>query len=113
MFTSVLTGANAAPEGDLLILPGDIPFVQSSTMKALLDGSGVIRVPIHQGRRGHPLFLHREVASALRHEPSTSNLREFRDRYEVTEIAVEDPAIDQDIDTIEDYERFRSGKDSI
>jgi molybdenum cofactor cytidylyltransferase len=112
MFTSVLCGANAAPEGDLLFLPGDIPLVRPATVKRVLEGTKSVRVPVYEKRRGHPLYLSKAAADELRLEPSTSNLRDFRDRFEVEEIPVEDPFIHQDIDTVMDYERIGSGKDA-
>lgn len=111
MFTSVLAGANAAPNGDLLLLPGDIPLVRPETVKRILDAQGDLRVPVYQERKGHPLFLSEAMHALLKTEPATSNLKEFRDRYELTEIPVDDPFILRDIDTFEDYQAIQSGKD--
>lgn len=113
MFASVLCGANAAPKGELLILPGDIPLIRPATVQRVLDGTMAVRVPVFQERRGHPLYLSKAAADELRLEPSTSNLRDFRDRFEVEEIPVEDPFIHKDIDTAMDYERIGSGKDAL
>jgi len=112
MFTSVLCGAAAAPEGELLFLPGDIPLISPATIRKVLQGSKEVRVPVHEGKRGHPLYLSARVAQLLRLEPATSNLRDFRDRFDVETIVVDDPFIHQDIDTVKDYERLGSGKDA-
>ena len=48
------------PEG-LMLWPVDHPHVQVATLEALLAAPGPLRVPIHQARRGHPVW----IASAL------------------------------------------------
>ncbi|MFA5235373.1 MAG: nucleotidyltransferase family protein [Bacilli bacterium] len=105
MFSSVLKGV-AALNDDFFILPGDCPFVNHETYEALLHGQGPIRVPTFQGRSGHPMYIGHELIPALLKEPVQSNLRVFRDRYPYERIMTEDPRINDDIDTIEDYEKI-------
>lgn len=102
MFTSVLKGV-ALVEEDFFLTPGDYPLIDDGTIKALLNGSGDIRVPVSHQRRGHPIFMKHALIKALLDEPAASNLKVFRDQYEVTYIEVEDRGAILDIDTMEDY----------
>jgi molybdenum cofactor cytidylyltransferase len=61
MFSSIQVGCAAAAGADpLLVLPGDMPFVQSRTVAAVLakyGETGQLVSPRHDGRRGHPIAL--------------------------------------------------------
>lgn len=103
MFSSVLTGAQLISE-DCFILPGDCPFVQASTYRALLESKQPIAVPAYQGKLGHPLFLRKQLISALRAHSPTSNLQVFRDQMGYQRIEVDDANILTDIDTPADLE---------
>jgi molybdenum cofactor cytidylyltransferase len=102
MFSSVLAGAKEA-RGDLFVVPGDCPSILPSTYQALLRAKGPVRVPIYQGKKGHPLFLSEDLLTELKNEPITSNLKAFRDRHFVAGVAVDDQGILIDIDTMEEY----------
>lgn len=106
MFSSVLKGVGEVTE-DFLLIPGDCPLIDDTTVLALLLAEGSVRVPVSSGRRGHPLFIGKELIEALRQEPITSNLKLFRDRYPLTEVEVMDSGVLKDIDTIEAYNRVK------
>ncbi len=101
MFSSVLAGARVATE-DVFLVPGDYPLIKPQTYQSILMASGSVRVPIHESKKGHPLFLNRDIVLALRMEPLESNLKVFRDRYPLTLVDVADPGILIDIDTLAD-----------
>jgi CTP:molybdopterin cytidylyltransferase MocA len=48
-----------------IVWPVDHPFVQLESVLAVLDGArrtgSLIVVPVHDGRRGHPTYFHRDV----------------------------------------------------
>ncbi len=106
MFSSVVKGMEYVTE-DVLLTPGDSPFILESTINALLAAEGELRVPVFEGRWGHPLFIGQALIPALLKEPMTSTLKQFRNRYPVTEVVVMDPGSLKDIDTIEDYHRMK------
>ncbi|MFA5421962.1 MAG: nucleotidyltransferase family protein [Bacilli bacterium] len=112
MFTSVQAGVRMVA-GDFFILPGDCPFVSADTYRKLLAGTGEMRVPSYQNRTGHPLFVKHSLKEKLLSEPSTSNLKVFRNRHDYEIIKTEDSQILIDIDTPRDYRALStSGKDT-
>ncbi len=102
MFSSVLAGLPHA-QGDVIMLPGDMPLIAPTTYEALLRAEGNIRVPSHQGRRGHPIFLAETHAARLLEEPVESNVKAFRNRHPFTTVPVEDEGILVDFDTRDDF----------
>lgn len=106
MFSSVKTGTDYISE-DCFITPGDYPLIKRETCELLLNAKGDMIVPTYNKRRGHPLLIKKQLIDALKKEPVTSNLKEFRDRYRVTYVPVEDEGILQDVDTMEDYRTLK------
>ncbi len=109
MFTSVQKGVEAVSD-DFFLTPGDYPLMNDATIKALINDSGDIRVPVSHGRRGHPIFFEESLIKALLEEPESSNLKVFRDRYKVNYIEVDDYGAISDIDTMEDYHNLKASK---
>ena len=105
MFSSVKKGALHIHE-DFFILPGDYPLVQSSTYEKLLKTQKQIAVPSYSQSRGHPLFIKKELIQALKDEPINSNLKLFRNRYEIDDVVVDDEGVLLDIDTLQDLEKL-------
>lgn len=103
MFSSVQAGVRCAT-GDFFILPGDCPFVSLSTYKKLLAGTKDIRVPSYKEQTGHPLFIKHSLKEELLSEPSTSNLKVFRNRHDYEIIKTDDSQVLMDIDTPSDYQ---------
>ena len=102
MFSSVLTGIRNT-QGDVFIIPGDIPFIKKETFEALLKGTKDVRYPTYQGKEGHPLFIKDKLREELLKESIDSNLRLFRDKQDKEMIEVDDPNILKDIDTMDEY----------
>jgi len=117
MFTSVQEGVKHI-SSDCFIIPGDYPLVSPKTYTILADAEGLIRVPVYKNRRGHPIYISKELFPALLKEPLDSNLKHFRDQYQVTYVEVDDPNIRFDIDDpieyqkLLDLERMNSYEDS-
>jgi len=112
MFSSILVGAKLTSE-DFFIIPGDCPFVAPTTYEKLLRGKADIRIPSYQGRKGHPMFISKNLKDALIKESIDSNLRDFRNKYPYQVIDTDDPHILIDIDTPSDYLEIKRkfGKD--
>lgn len=89
-----------------LILPGDMPLVQSNTMllvaTALRDHAVVC--PEFRGRRGHPVGFAAELYSELIALTGDEGARRLVARYPSFGIDVPDAGVLQDIDTVADLE---------
>lgn len=95
-------------EGDLLFQPIDYPAVRESTIVALAQAAAPLAIPIHQGKRGHPVRISAAIARQLQALPPTAQARDvIRAHYsEAAFLAVDDPGAITDIDTPEDYARL-------
>ena len=94
--------ANAA---GWVIALGDMPYVQVATMLALktaLEQGADIAVPVFNQRRGNPVAFSRHHLSRLLQLRGDQGARSLLQQFPVTEIAVDDPGIHQDIDTVAD-----------
>ena len=105
MFSSVKAGVGVT-KNDFFLIPGDYPLVKAKTIQKIIDETGVIRVPIYKGRKGHPIYISKELINTLLEEPITSNLKVFRDRHSVHYIETDDEGILLDVDTLEDLEQL-------
>lgn len=109
MFSSIKTGVSEIND-DVFIIPGDYPMVKPETYKTLLGSKGLIRVPVYNGRKGHPIYIDRQLLKNLKEEPIDSNLKVWRDKHTVNYIEVFDKGVLLDIDTIEDYQNILNEK---
>ena len=105
MFSSVLKGIDNT-NNDIFLIPGDYPLLKEFTYKLILQSNGEIRVPTFSGRRGHPIFISKELLPLLKKEGIASNLKVFRDKFEVNYIEVDDQGVLLDIDSLTDYEKL-------
>jgi molybdenum cofactor cytidylyltransferase len=115
MLSSVQTGLKAAGEaGGYLICLGDQPDISAEVIKALINSAGQTEkgffLPVHEGKRGHPLLIKARYVPEILGLPLTVKLNELLDIHadEVMEVPVDDPSVSEDIDTPEDDERLRS-----
>ena len=96
---------HSLPANGWLVALGDMPFVADATLAALrdavLDGAG-IAVPVYEGRRGNPVAFGACHLDALLGLGGDQGARRLLKAHRVTEIAVPDPGILRDIDTLSD-----------
>ncbi|MDB5841334.1 MAG: nucleotidyltransferase family protein [Herminiimonas sp.] len=97
--------ARTANAAGWLIALADMPYVQAATLQALIDtiaNGADIAVPTHAGRRGNPVaFSHRHLPELLA-LGGDQGARRLLTSYPVMEVAVDDPGIHRDIDTLGD-----------
>ncbi len=112
--SSLRVGLAALPTGvdAAVVLLVDHPLVQAETVRILLrarsaQGAAIV-VPVHAGRRGHPVLFAREVFAELAACPLEAGARAVvgADPARVVEMAVEDPGILTDVDTPAEYARM-------
>lgn len=96
-----------------MVLPVDFPLVRASTVVALREsflarGAPVVR-PTYRGRPGHPTLFARTVFPELLDPRLDDGARTLVERHahDREDVAVDDPGVVTDINTPEDYRRFR------
>ncbi|MEO8483730.1 MAG: nucleotidyltransferase family protein [Acidobacteriota bacterium] len=109
MFSSIQTGLAEAGDGDLLVLPADMPFVRSDTIRLVaerLRQTDAVVVPGIGLRRGHPVGIPSRLRLplvALRPDSSLKDaLRQLDDAFEILE--VDDSGILRDVDVPADLQ---------
>jgi CTP:molybdopterin cytidylyltransferase MocA/NCAIR mutase (PurE)-related protein len=112
MGTSLARGITALPEGidGALISLGDMPHVRPDTVRRIVaafrpsEGAD-IRVPVHRGRRGHPVLFGRRLFGELRALTGDTGARALMETFQahVVEVPVDDGGILKDYDTPEDF----------
>ena len=105
MGDSIAAAVRATPDANgWLILPGDLPLVQSATLLKLaraLEGHAVV-VPVFNGQRGHPVgfsVLCREKLLSLQGNRGAAPVLI---QYVATEVVVDDVGVVTDVDTVDD-----------
>ena len=107
MFSSIQTGLSVASGDPLLFLPADMPFVQSSTITAIV--TACIRrqrviVPVHHERRGHPVAVPGVLRGQILSAPAESTLKYALSEAERIELPVSDPGVLRDVDRPSDLD---------
>lgn len=96
-----------------VILLGDMPFIQPSTIKAVAEGLGRSSIvqPVWHGRPGHPVGFSAVFASALQALHGDRGARPLIDKNSaaVLLLSVDDPGIHQDVDTVADLLQIQYG----
>jgi len=95
----------------MVVLPVDFPAVREDTIEKVIDeyrraGSPIVAAA-YRGEAGHPVLFSRSVYSELLGdlpEGAQTLVREHRCRMNVE---VDDPGVVKDVDTPDDYERYR------
>jgi molybdenum cofactor cytidylyltransferase len=96
-----------------LIVLGDQPQIEIQVVHTVIgrfgDEQGKIIFPSYQMRRGHPWLVSKKFFTELLLMQSPLTLRDFVKRHtdEIVYVDVNAPSIIQDLDTPEDYARFR------
>lgn len=107
MFSSIQAGLVAVAGDPIVVLPADMPFVRPTTIAALVDASaraGRAVVPVHDGRRGHPLVLPGRVREGLLSAEPAGTLKDALAALDNAslEVPVGDPGVLRDVDRRED-----------
>lgn len=113
--SSLLIGLDAVMRPDLeaiLVVPVDIPLVQSSTVTRVIDTWTRARAPVVRpavgARHGHPVLFDREVFDELRATPLSEGARAVVHAHasQLVDVPVSDEGCLVDVDTPADYERL-------
>jgi len=112
MSTSVQSGIRALPAGvqGMGVFLVDHPLIDERTVQKLTEKltPHTIVLPVHKGRRGHPVFfgagLFEEILALSADQGLNTVVR--RDPSRITEVPVEDVGVLSDIDTPEQFENL-------
>ena len=115
MLSSVRCGLGslkAEAEAALLCL-GDQPQIRVGTVRRVCEtfregGSGLV-VPSHAMRRGHPWLVARRLWEDVLNLRAPRSLRDFLNAHAagIEYVEIDDPGILEDLDTPEDYRKFK------
>ncbi len=113
MLSSVKCAFRALPSeaGQVLVFPGDKPWISKEDINLLIDSfmkeRKGIAIPVFKGKRGHPVLIdiryRKEVLKLDPDEGLKGLARTFPD--DVLEVETKNPGILKDIDTYEEYLR--------
>lgn len=115
MASSLKVGIEALPQTAefALIVLGDMPFVQSSTLKQLAETANrlsefKIFIPTFSGKRGNPVLWHQDLFPKLANVTGDKGGRALIHRFGdlVCEVPVDDPGVLIDLDTPAAMEQF-------
>ena len=119
MLSSILCGVAALGGADdlrrrntaLLVTPADLPALAPSTVAAVaaaLRAGALLAVPLHRGRRGHPLGIASSLLPEIARLELAAGLRQLVARHAdaLVEVPVDDPGAVHDVDTPDDYRRL-------
>lgn len=87
-----------------LVLPGDLPLVEPATLQAVAAALARhhLVVPVHAGRRGHPVGFGAQYGPALANLAGNSGAARILAGGNAMELVVEDVGCVTDIDTLAD-----------
>lgn len=116
MLSSIRAGIDSLDEAAIegaLVLPVDHPDVSVAVIDRVIASFEATRAPIvlpvHEGRRGHPVLFSRAVFDELRKAPETVGARRvvWDHQEDLLEVDVNESGIHRDVDTPGDYRALR------
>ncbi len=110
-----LDGAKAlrARAVNLLVTPGDLPALQPLSVREVLLAADhhpqALVMPVHAGKRGHPLRIPPDLIGEISSLNPDVGLRHLLAEHPelVHEVEVNDPGVLHDLDTESDYRQLR------
>jgi molybdenum cofactor cytidylyltransferase len=107
---SIAAGVAARPHASgWLVLPGDMPLVQPSTLVAVAAALGEHHAVVYaqyRGQRGHPVGFGTELFSELIALDGDEGARRLVARYPAHGVEVDDAGVLVDVDTQQDLQRL-------
>ena len=111
MGDSISAAVRATPNANgWLILPGDLPLIQSDTLRqiaAALPHHDVV-IPVCNGQRGHPVGFAALCGDKLRNLQGNQGAVPVVRAFSAIEIVVDDIGVITDIDTVDDLARAQT-----
>jgi len=116
MISSFQKGLQLLPSVDAaFLILGDEPILDNNFLNVMIQhmennqGKALLMSPIHKGKRGHPLLVHRQLFSEILGLEKTETMRDVVHRHADRLLTIAAPEWTViDIDTPEDYARICS-----
>ncbi|NLN07201.1 MAG: NTP transferase domain-containing protein [Firmicutes bacterium] len=113
MYASVQAAARVLPQHTeaFFFLPADMPLVTPATIQKLVavfaEKAPDVAYPVTGGKRGHPPLISAKLRPAILKEKKEGGLKALLQEHacSVSEVAVNDPGILQDLDTEDAYRK--------
>jgi len=109
MADSIAAGVTATSQAaGWLILPGDLPLIQSESLRRVADEliSYKVVVPHYRQQQGHPVGFRKECFDALARlsgdRGAKAVIQQYRLTNEVLDLSLDDVGVVTDIDTVDD-----------
>jgi molybdenum cofactor cytidylyltransferase len=121
MLSSIQVGLqsqNAISEAVIITL-GDQPQIESRSVRAVCEAyqknKSKLVVPSYQMRRGHPWLVAKPLWSEILQMNENQTPRDFLNQHanEIEYVEVDSPSILQDLDTPEDYLKYKPKDDTL
>lgn len=117
MADSIAAGVSATPQAaGWLILPGDLPLIQSKSLQLVANGLLLqkVVVPHYRQQPGHPVAFRHECLAELSALSGDAGAKAVVQKYrlakEVFDLVLDDAGLVTDIDTVED---LRQAEESL
>ena len=99
MGDSIAAGvAASAPAAGWLVVLGDMPFIQASSIERVIERVDGISVPVHAGQQGHPVAFGQALGPALMELTGDRGAKALFAQADVREVLVDDPGVLWDVD---------------
>ena len=110
MFSSIQEGIAQAQGDAILVMPGDMPFVSSKTVRAVIaayERKPSIVSPRYRGKRGHPVALPPSLRDEIRAADAHATLHDVIHAHADmrVDVDIDDRGVISDIDRPEDLAR--------
>ena len=107
MFSSIQEGVAQAQGDAILVMPGDMPFVSSETVRAVIaayERKPAIVSPRYRGKRGHPVALPSSLRDEIRSAKPGATLHDVIHAHMDmrVDVDVDDRGVTRDVDRKED-----------
>lgn len=112
MGASIAHGVRSSPQAEAwLVALADMPWIKRETVRRVAQALGAgspLVIPVHAGRRGHPVgfgAMFRTELCALQGDHGARAILDRHPRHQLL-LPCDDPGIYRDVDTPHDFVRF-------
>jgi molybdenum cofactor cytidylyltransferase len=108
MGDSIAAAVRTTPQANgWLILPADLPLIQSATLLAVAQALQTAHqvIPMFKGQRGHPVGFNAQYALQLSNLQGNRGATQVKPAQAAIELIVSDMGCVTDIDTLQDLEK--------